>query len=323
MLSNFRSTFKNLNMNGKLWNTARVGNVAGFHEAMESIKEDSVDAYVWLKAELVDKWARHCFDPRIKSDHVTNNMSEYKPILTLLEHLRRKIMVRLCENVDLVEKMVDSITPYARNKLVDNGKYYETVNRRGKKFLVNTSDVYCDCGDWQISGLPYHHAIAVFNYKREFAHDHVHWYYSKEAMMITYNRSINPIPDESRWSEYKNASVEPPQKRTKTGRPKKSRRRGSDEPPAPKKNFANRCRSCKALEHNSRTCPTKKTQGYTSKGKLVASKDKSTATATENNTHTHIRTSLVDHNNSQHHVGSSRNITDNCSQIDSNLQPQS
>ncbi|KAL5851534.1 hypothetical protein ACOSQ3_006652 [Xanthoceras sorbifolium] len=111
----------------------RVGNAVGFHEAMESIKEDSVDAYVWLKAELVDKWARYCFDPRIKSDYVTNNMSKCfnswikderdKLILILLEHLRRKIMVRLCEEVDSVEKMVDSITPYARNILVDNEKH--------------------------------------------------------------------------------------------------------------------------------------------------------------------------------------------------------
>ncbi|KAL5775588.1 hypothetical protein ACOSP7_013145 [Xanthoceras sorbifolium] len=144
MLSNFRSTFKNLNMNGKLWNATKVGNAAGFHEVMESIKEDSVDAYVWLKAEPVNKWARHCFDPRIKSDHVANNMSECfnswikdkrdKPILTLLEHLRRKIMVRLCEKVDLVEKMVDSITPYARNKLVDNEKYarkLQVIHGRG------------------------------------------------------------------------------------------------------------------------------------------------------------------------------------------------
>ncbi|KAL5781516.1 hypothetical protein ACOSP7_006545 [Xanthoceras sorbifolium] len=94
---------------------------------MESIKEDSVDAHVWLKAEPVNKWARHCFDPRIKSDHVTNNMSECfnswikderdKPILTLLEHLRRKIMVRLCEKVDSVKKMVNSIRPYVQNKL--------------------------------------------------------------------------------------------------------------------------------------------------------------------------------------------------------------
>ncbi|KAL5786184.1 hypothetical protein ACOSQ2_008576 [Xanthoceras sorbifolium] len=211
----FQLNFQNLNMNGKLWKVVKVSNAAGFHEVME----DSVDAYVWLKAEPVDKWARHCFDPRIKLDHITNNMSECfnswikderdKSILTLLEHLRRKIMVRLCENVDSVEKMVGFITPYARNKLVDNekhtrklqviygrGAWYETVNRMGKKFLVNTSDVYCDCGDWQISGLPCHHLIAVFNYKKEFAHDHVHWYHSKEAMMITYSGSINLIPYE-------------------------------------------------------------------------------------------------------------------------------
>ncbi|KAL5743616.1 hypothetical protein ACOSQ2_026732 [Xanthoceras sorbifolium] len=261
MLSNFKSTLKNLNMNDKLWKAARVGNVVGFHEAMESIKKNSVEAYVWLKP--VDKWARHCFDPRIKSNHVTNNMSEYfnswinderdKPILTLLEHLRRKIMARLCEKVVR----------------------------------------------WKKCELPYRRAIAVFTYKREFAHDHVHWYYSKEVMMISYSGFINPIPNESRWHEYANVSAEPPEKRTKAGRPKKSRRRGWDEPSAPKKNFANRCRSCKALKYNSRTCPSKNTQGCTSKEKSVASKNKSA-----------------------YHVGSSRTIADNCSQIGFNSQPQ-
>ncbi|KAL5843561.1 hypothetical protein ACOSQ4_009519 [Xanthoceras sorbifolium] len=46
MLSNFKLTFKILNMNGKLWKTIRVGNAAGSHEAMESIKEDSVDNHI-------------------------------------------------------------------------------------------------------------------------------------------------------------------------------------------------------------------------------------------------------------------------------------
>ncbi|KAL5810197.1 hypothetical protein ACOSQ4_026765 [Xanthoceras sorbifolium] len=62
-------------------------------------------------------------------------------------------------------------------------------------------------------------------------------------------------------------SYKPPEKRTKAGRPKKSRRRGWDEPSAPKKNFANRCRSCKALKYNSRTCPSK---NISIRGKKVA-----------------------------------------------------
>ncbi|KAL5810996.1 hypothetical protein ACOSQ4_027564 [Xanthoceras sorbifolium] len=107
------------------------------------------------------------------------------------------------------------------------------------------------------------HAVAVFMYNRQFAHEHVHWNYSKEAMKLTYSRSINSIPDESRWPEIEhddrnaNGVVEPPQKRTKVGRPKKARRRAADEPRAPTKIFSNKCKGCNTIGHNIRTCPNK------------------------------------------------------------------
>ncbi|KAL5765521.1 hypothetical protein ACOSP7_016138 [Xanthoceras sorbifolium] len=104
-----------------------------------------------------EKWARHAFDSRIKFNHVTNNMSECfnrwikderdKPILTLLEL----------------------------------GEWYETLEPCGKKKLVNTDDVHCECGMWQISRIPCMHVIVVFMYNRQFAHEHVHWYYSKKV----------------------------------------------------------------------------------------------------------------------------------------------
>ncbi|KAK4841605.1 hypothetical protein QYF36_007397 [Acer negundo] len=129
----FCSTFKDNMMNGKLWCIARAGSKAKFTE-------------------------RHAFECDIKSDHITNNMSKCfnnwikderdKPILTLLEHLRRKIIVRFSEKWDEVETLKDSITLY-------------------------------------ISGLPCKHAISVFMYNRVFPHDHVHWYYTKEALKLS------------------------------------------------------------------------------------------------------------------------------------------
>ncbi|KAL5818583.1 hypothetical protein ACOSQ4_022425 [Xanthoceras sorbifolium] len=93
MLANFKCEFKNHNLNGKLWHTARVGSVADFKEALKSIGQDSVDAVNWLMSE--------------PSDHISNNMSECfngwikderdKPILILLELLKRKIIVRFTE----------------------------------------------------------------------------------------------------------------------------------------------------------------------------------------------------------------------------------
>ncbi|KAK4858213.1 hypothetical protein QYF36_012818 [Acer negundo] len=91
-------------------------------------------------------------------------------------------MVRFYEKWDEVEKWNDSITPYAREMLDTNekearklqiihgrGEWYETIDKYGKKFLVSVVDVMCDCGMWQISGLPCMHVIAVFMYRREFA----------------------------------------------------------------------------------------------------------------------------------------------------------
>ncbi|KAL5746365.1 hypothetical protein ACOSP7_027511 [Xanthoceras sorbifolium] len=259
ILANFKCVFKNHNLNGKLWHTTRVGSAADFKESLKWVGEDFVNVVNWLMSKPVEKWARHAFDYRIKSDLVTNNMD--KPILTLLELLRRKIIVRFSEKWDELEKWNDSITSYAREHLMMNekearklevmhgrGEWYETLEPYGKCFLVNTSDVHCNCGMWQISGIPCMHVVTVFMYNRQFAHEHVHWYYSKETIKLTYARSINPISDESRWPEIEhddgntNEVIKPPQKRTKVGRPKKARRRATNEPRAPTKIFSNKCK---------------------------------------------------------------------------------
>ncbi|KAK3205578.1 hypothetical protein Dsin_019624 [Dipteronia sinensis] len=126
-------------MNEKLWSIARAGSKAIFIERLKLLGEDSKEAVLWLMKEPCDKWARHGFDYEIKSDHIINNMSECfnnwikderdKPILTLLEHLRRKVIVRFSEKCDELEKLKDSITPYARQVLTTNEK-------KGRKLQV-------------------------------------------------------------------------------------------------------------------------------------------------------------------------------------------
>ncbi|TXG73237.1 hypothetical protein EZV62_001816 [Acer yangbiense] len=97
-----------------------------------SNRSENAKAADWMMLEPVEKWARHGFDPNIKSDHITNNMSKCfnswikderdKPVLQRLEHLRRRIMVRYYEKWDDLEKWNDSITPYAREMLDTNEK---------------------------------------------------------------------------------------------------------------------------------------------------------------------------------------------------------
>ncbi|KAL5797800.1 hypothetical protein ACOSQ2_002620 [Xanthoceras sorbifolium] len=220
------------------------------------------------------------------------------------------------------------------------GEWYETLKPCGKLFLVNTGDVHCDCGMWQISEIPRIHAVAFFMYNRQFAYKHIHLYYSKEAMKLTNSKSINLIPDESRWPEIEhddenaNEVVEPPQKRTKVSRPKKARRRAADEPCAPTKIFSNKCKGCNTIGHNIRTCLNNgnakgKGKGPSSKGKKKGSSSQDTTTAaTTLRSHSHqSSTSNASQQQSQTtHLSSIPiappiHVPDVCSQIGSTLQP--
>ena len=79
----------------------------GFEEAMEEIRKESEDAWVWLKKIPVETWARYAMDTNCKTDLVVNNISEVfnrmildirgKPIKTMVEGARSKLMVKFNE----------------------------------------------------------------------------------------------------------------------------------------------------------------------------------------------------------------------------------
>ncbi|KAK2657294.1 hypothetical protein Ddye_010346 [Dipteronia dyeriana] len=76
IFANYNAKFKSLDLGKKVWRAARVGHVAGFNAIMKEIREFSEMAYIWLMKSKPKKWVRHNFDEEIRSDHVTNNMSE-------------------------------------------------------------------------------------------------------------------------------------------------------------------------------------------------------------------------------------------------------
>ncbi|KAL0341430.1 UNVERIFIED_CONTAM: hypothetical protein Scaly_1805600 [Sesamum calycinum] len=102
---NFREQFAGAALKRYFWQAARSYNVAGFNFELHKIKELKPAAYDWLLKIPADMWSRHAFDERLKNDHVTNNISESfnhwvgdlrsKPVLTLVDGLRTKLMCRL------------------------------------------------------------------------------------------------------------------------------------------------------------------------------------------------------------------------------------
>ncbi|KAK3229106.1 hypothetical protein Dsin_000987 [Dipteronia sinensis] len=86
------------------WEASRAYDVYVFKRVMANICTVSADAKAWLEEIEPKHWSRHAFDPNIKCDHVTNNMTEafdsllgdYRVMtyLSLLEYIRRLVITR-------------------------------------------------------------------------------------------------------------------------------------------------------------------------------------------------------------------------------------
>ena len=87
------------------WDAPKLYNKFLFNKAMQHIRVNNEITYVQLMSKPKEMWARHAYDPIIKINHVTNNMTESfnqwvgelraKPNLTMLYGIRIKIMRRL------------------------------------------------------------------------------------------------------------------------------------------------------------------------------------------------------------------------------------
>lgn len=289
---NFRSRFPGLEMRKQFWKAARAYCRRDFNMAMDSIKEYSVDAHEYLSKLEPHEWSRHAFDDRVKSDHITNNFAESfnnwigklrnKPILTLLEGIRSKIMCRMQKRFQKalerntmatqnINKLMTDLTYASRTCKVafSGGSEYE-VNDDGIRYTVNLAQWECVCRVWQISGLPCKHVLACCTYSRLSFDSYVHPYFKKEGYLVTYGRIIHPIMDHTMWTQVPGDVLQPPPLRRQRGRPRKNRRRQEGEgPPGPsqeKRSQTLRCAKCKEFGHNRRTCQGGPVRGSRGRG---------------------------------------------------------
>jgi len=118
-------------------------------------------------------WAKHAYDPRIKIDHVTNNMIESfnqwvgdlraKPTLTMLDGIHFKIIGRLNKRFEKantsdslvspkIKKTLDLIQQDSRFcKVIEAGDYEYQIVDGFTTFVVNLIIKTYACGYWKIS----------------------------------------------------------------------------------------------------------------------------------------------------------------------------
>ncbi|TXG50735.1 hypothetical protein EZV62_023259 [Acer yangbiense] len=248
----------------------------GFMEEISKLKTVNEDAYNYIMKVELHHWALHAFDRHVKSDYVTNNITESfnvwvdkfrgLPALSMMEGIRRKMMKMMVKRLQDARSWSAVIPPLVQKKLSDrqdearfvtvlcaSDKEFE-VKEDVKFYIVNLETQSCDCGLWELSGLPCKHAMAVITTTRKNPSDFVHPYLTKDAYLRTYNHVIHPIPDQEQWPHIEHNTVLPPMKKRKPGRPKKNRKRAPEEPRKMKRSVGVKCRGCGEWGHNVRTC---------------------------------------------------------------------
>ena len=150
---------------------------------MKQIQAVSKDAVAWMMQLPLEQWARHKFDPRVKSDHITNNLVESfnhwigsarsKPILSLVDSIRVKMMGMLHKRFEKGNTWPNKVAPTVMKKLVKikqdarlckvtfgGGEAYEVMDE-GRINIVNLGTRTCCCKMWDIHGVPCKHAVAI------------------------------------------------------------------------------------------------------------------------------------------------------------------
>ncbi|GKV01398.1 hypothetical protein SLEP1_g13955 [Rubroshorea leprosula] len=157
-----------------------------------------------------EHWCKAFIQDNCKCDSIDNNISETfnswilrarcKAIIAMNDHIRDQLMVRIVDKRLFVEKWPegDDIAPRIRKKLEElkaesqgcsvqpNGVNEFEVNDGGDQHVVKFDDKTCTCTYWQVSGVPFPHALACIRYKRWRVKHYISDFYKKEKYLVAY-----------------------------------------------------------------------------------------------------------------------------------------
>ncbi|KAL3529567.1 hypothetical protein ACH5RR_008889 [Cinchona calisaya] len=281
ILSNFRGKFPGALPKQLFWQAAWSYNEQNFKEAMVKMKALKLEAYEWLDKVPTKLWARHAFPTDLKNAHITNNIFESfnnwvgdlrgKPVLTLVDSIRAKLMNRLQKRFEKACMFKNKVVPHVRKKLNEiakecrkcillfaSGNEFQ-INECNVSYIVDIKERTCNCKVWNLTGIPCKHAVAILINKKADLESYCDYSLTKDFYFKVYNEVIHPILDVEFWPpmEVNPSKVLPPVLRRKASRPKKARRR---EPGAAlvvghmKRSSTLKCSLCQQFGLNKRGC---------------------------------------------------------------------
>ncbi|CAI9297266.1 unnamed protein product [Lactuca saligna] len=297
--ANFKKKFKGAAYRKLFWRAAKATTVQRFEGLMKEIRAIDVQAYDHLMERDPKSWSRAFFVLDRSCDAIENGICESfnaaivharkKPIITMLEEIRRFVMDRMyCKRLK-GQKWNLAICPSIRKKIVDKRKhlrYWYVIPSGVQQFEVRSvHEVYavylnqrtCACRGWQLSGIPCIHAMAAISYLNENVEDYVATWFTTEMFGNCYKYTINPLNGSEMWPSWEGQPMLPPKRKRLPGRPKVNRKKAASEKEGrhtiSKKGAITKCSICREPGHNKITCPLSKegpsTKAKKKKGKHV------------------------------------------------------
>ena len=250
MYANFKNKFKGKELKDAMWKAATSCTVKEWELHMKKIHDmdpEKHEAYNWLNKLNPSLWTKSHFSTRSKCDILVNNLSKSfngyileardKPIITMVEWIRRSLMNRIQVKKKGMERYEGPICPTIQDKLeilkvearncfpYFAGDLKFEVDCNDTTYGVDLETRSCGCRMWDLTGIPCKHAVSAIYVNRETPEAYVHPYYSKETYLRTYAFMIHLVPGQHDWVETNFDKLLPPNVRKPPGRPKKLRRR--------------------------------------------------------------------------------------------------
>ncbi|XP_025625475.1 uncharacterized protein [Arachis hypogaea] len=255
---NFQKQWKDSHLKSLLWKCVRAMTAQEFNGHMQSIKRVNEKAWAYLDKFPRQAWTRAHYKDFPKVDNFCNNMCEVfnaatkpyrcKPVLTLLEEVRRYAMTNVAEVMFEV-----------------HGELHNVV--------VDLENQTCSYRSWQLSRLPCRHATAAISVMNGRPENYVHAWLTMSSYNKTYKYHINPVRSQQLWKISEYIHCLPPVRSKPRGRPSHYARK-KDAHETPVRGSQKRTTTKLKRKYGKFTCGTCGDVGHTTRSYRITKKQK-------------------------------------------------
>ncbi|XP_016670021.1 uncharacterized protein [Gossypium hirsutum] len=187
--ANFKKAgFQTKELKDLLWKAAKASTTRYFEDAIDELKKTNQHAYDWLKEKNPTHWSMPHFSIRSHSDILVNNLSKFFNKREIYSdhdgNNKDQDYVAYCQ--EETDKWKGMLCPKIKKKLDVNIKdslRFQVECGPGSQHVVDLVENSHSCRNWDLTGIPCMHAMAIILLKDEFPETYVQTWYTKQTQL--------------------------------------------------------------------------------------------------------------------------------------------